>query len=138
MLQYSNGRSPATPVRTIRGRTLAHQQWRAPRRALIAADLIRGDLELVDLTIRQAADLCHVSGPYVHAALKIEDATVRRRIEAGARPLVLPRPRVTAFLPSPDSLVNAWTHASPAERIAFANAVGPREIWDQALEPAIA
>jgi len=139
MLEYTNDTPLAIGVKMIRGRSLAHVKWTAPLRALAAADLVTGRAELIDITVLQAGGLCRVSQPYVSAAIRVvDDPAVRREIEAGSRPLIEPSDRVAALLPKPDSLVAAWTNSTPAERIAFANAIGPDNLWDQALVPVIA
>jgi hypothetical protein len=140
MLTYSNGQPLAMGAKTIRGRTLAHQHWTAPIRALTAADLVTGRLELVNITALQAAALCKVSQPYVSAAIRIaDDIVVRRQIENGTRPLIEPRPREWALLrPTPTPLAAAWTAASPEERAKLATIVGIDALWTECLEPAIA
>jgi hypothetical protein len=128
---YSNDPDPATGQPVIRGRTLAHQQWSATRRALLAADFYRGRAHLKKPTVRQVARLCGVSEGYVHAALKLDDAA-RVQVENSHRPLVEAKQP-----PHANGLLIAWNSATPNERVDLARIVGPARIWDEALAPAI-
>ena len=83
--------------KTIRGRGLGIRKLTKPARALLAADVAAGKVQLGDFSERQLALLLGVSISYIRAARGLSD-TQRIAVEHGFRPLVaapsraLPRP----------------------------------------------
>jgi hypothetical protein len=90
------------PVRQIRGPSLAFSKKPARIRAKLAADIVAGRVEVVALTVGQAARLCRVRRASVSDARKSASLT----------------------------LMKIWLGASPEERIAFVDAIGPEDLWD--------
>jgi hypothetical protein len=78
---------PAPAGKTIRGRGLALRKLGKAQRALLAADIARGEVMLTDLSIRQIAAAVGVSVAYAHAALRLS-ALEREGVRRGLRPLV--------------------------------------------------
>jgi hypothetical protein len=73
------------------GTTLAHKRLDSTHRAFVAAELVRGDKQLLLPTFTQAAKLLSVSAPAVSwASRRFGD---REAIETGWLPLVPPRSR---------------------------------------------
>jgi hypothetical protein len=117
---YDPKRSNDPPA--VQGRALAHRKLTASQRALIAADLVRGDATLRP-TVTQAATLVGVSAAYVRLALGIA-APERCIIEQHGASLHPMQPRNE--LPR---LALTWNRASAEERAAFVKAVGPEEVF---------
>jgi hypothetical protein len=115
---------------TLTGRNLAHGRRTAGQRALLAADLSAGRVQLERLTATQAALLCGVSLAYVEAAQTIaEDPAVRDRIARGEA--------FNAVAPVRNGLATAWRKASIRERRDLGRVVGVDTIWADAIEPVI-
>ena len=94
----------ATPlVRQIRGRDLAFSKLRPSVRAQLAADIVAGRIKVVDLTVGQAARMCRVGRASV---------TDARR-------------------PASETLMKAWSAASPEQRRRFILAVGTESVWNE-------
>jgi hypothetical protein len=108
---------------TLTGRNLAHGRRTAGQRALLAADLSAGRVQLERLTATQAALLCGVSLAYV------EDPAVRDRIARGEA--------FNAVAPVRNGLATAWRKASIRERRDLGRVVGVDTIWADAIEPVI-
>jgi hypothetical protein len=109
----------------VQGRALAHRKHRkltASQRAVLAADLVRGDATLRP-SIAQAATLAGVSTSYVRLALKITPPQ-RCIIEQYGASLHPMQPRNE--LPH---LALTWNRASADERAAFVKAVGPEQVF---------
>ena len=68
------------PVKLTTGYALARNGRSKSQRAALAAQIIAGEIELVDLTQGQIAKLVGVSRPYITAALELDP--MRRRMMA--------------------------------------------------------
>lgn len=88
--------------RVIRGRALVHRRLNARRRAAIAAQLFEGEV-VIDLSMRQLAQLIGVSAAYIHAARQLSpakreaiangtDSTPFTTLLPSSKPLALPKP----------------------------------------------
>jgi hypothetical protein len=91
------------PVRQIRGRDLAFSKSKPRVRAQLAADMVAGRVELVALTLRQAARLCRVGRTSV----------------------------IEARRPASVTLWKTWLEASPEQRREFIRSVGTESIWNE-------
>lgn len=74
------------PRRQVTGRNIAHARRSPIERALLAADILAGRVDLVGLTAKQIAVMLKTNQPYVDAARDLS-AAERRLVEAGLRPL---------------------------------------------------
>jgi hypothetical protein len=123
--------TPPTSTQAITGRNIAHSSRTASQRAVLAAELVLGECLLVDPTTLQAAAICRVCTPYVHAALKA-DADRRAELAAGTAEIgELLRPA------GERQLAQAWRAASPRERAAFGAHIGVAELFDDAVAPSL-
>jgi hypothetical protein len=114
----------------ITGRNLAHSVKSASQRAAIAAQLVLGELTLIDPTIIQAAEAAGISVPYVRLAL-VATAAEREALLSGD--LTIPQIKPSSFR----TLTTEWKAASVGERIKFVQAIGAETIFDTALVPAL-
>ena len=121
--------SAATPVPTLCGRFLAHNQKSRVVRAFYAADLHRGAKLLTKPTMLQAAFIARVSPAYAWAAEK--RMAERNEIEGGYVPLVPPSVSKANGNMLPASITG---HLADSEVIAFVRSVG----IDRVLEAAVA
>jgi hypothetical protein len=112
----------------ISGKRVAHLKHGAKRRAIWAADYIRGHVRLTEPTVLQASALFKVSPTYIEAALKVVDDGRRLMVLKGYQPLIPPKPKS-------ESLASRLARATPAERIAAARKVGIEAIWDSMIVP---
>lgn len=103
----------ATPTETVRGHDLLIKLHHlAPRqRARLAKDLVSGNVQLANLTRRQAATIAAVSLPLVNEAVRGELTQPRRRINTVA---------VTAW----------WREAPLCERVELVRSFGAADTWD--------
>lgn len=104
MLNYSPQSFPASPARVIRGSYLAKNRRCKRERAKLAAEILAGKVEVVDLTASQVATLCRVCPAYVAEARGRSPATTR--------------------------LLHEWHAADHDARVAFARAVGAESVFD--------
>jgi hypothetical protein len=111
MLNYSGKPPSASPPRRITGQSLARRHLSKWQRARIAADIIDGKADIADLTHGQIAVLCGVSLNY---AYKVRSNGARHRPK---RDLA-------------QRLTQVWGLANPRQRIEFARAVGPEQVFD--------
>jgi hypothetical protein len=88
--------------REVTGRNLAHVNRTPIQRAMLAADIAKGDTVVVKPTLRQALMLTGASGSYAVAAKKLDTAE-KRSIASGLRPLISRR---VPTLPSNKMLMN--------------------------------
>jgi len=108
---YQGTPTPQEPTRHVTGQYLAKNRLNARDRARLAADIISGQVAPRNLTVRQTAQLCRVSEPYVAAA---------------RRPL-----------PAPESLAEHFARATPAEWLEAARSVGVGVVWDRMIAPLV-
>jgi hypothetical protein len=102
MLDILNSTALATPpAHQIRGRSLAFSKKPPRVRAQLAADIAAGRVEVCDLTVSQAAQLCRVRRASVFDARK----------------------------PASETLKKTWAGASPEQRRQFIRDVGTESIW---------
>jgi hypothetical protein len=66
----------------ISGRALAHRRLNARQRAVIAAQLLEQEV-VIDLSVRQVAQLLGVSVPYILAARQLSSATREAIVNGG-------------------------------------------------------
>ena len=104
-LQQSNS---LPQPRSLTGRQLTRRlnRWGKRDRARLAADILAGQVDLVDPTAAQIATLCGVSTTYVAEAL-------------GNR-----KPSLAA------TLLRSWNRSSDPDRVAFARQAGAEVIFD--------
>jgi hypothetical protein len=118
MALYTNGRpqptSAAIPHR-VTGQYLARNQLGKRPRARLAADISAGKVIVTDFTIKQLANICRVSIPYIAKARQ------------GGRKLQDPVAR----------LLRDWDTATSEQRVAFARIVGVDQVWDAMIAPVI-
>jgi hypothetical protein len=102
MKYTSDGQSASRDPRFISGAGLAQRvrHLTPTERAVLAAEILSGDVVPHDLTAKTVAALCNVSVPYMLAAARTTVAE-RQRIKRGERPLMLPRPTTKALRPPP-------------------------------------
>ena len=110
----------------VTGRHLAHSPKSASQRAAIAAQLVLGELVLVNPTIVQAAESAGICVPYVRVAL---NATAAEREALLSGDLTVPKVCRT--------LAVEWKVASMDERIRFVRCIGAESIFDTAIVPAL-
>jgi hypothetical protein len=108
MLNYSPPSFPASPARVVSGQFLAKNRRCKRARAKLAADILAGEVEVVDLTASQLARLCRVCAHYI--------AEARGRSPAATR------------------LMRDWNAADHEARVAFARAVGAERVFDVVTE----
>jgi hypothetical protein len=119
--------SAATPVPTLCGRFLAHNQKSRIIRAFYAADLHRGTKLLTKPTMLQAAFIARVSPAYAWAAEK--RMAERFEIEFGYVPLVPPGSKPNGNM-LPASITG---HLADSDVIAFVRSVGVNRIIEAAV-----
>ena len=68
----------------------AHRKLSKSARALLAADIVEGNVTLSDMSVRQIAAVVDVSVAYAHTALHMP-STEREKVRRGLRPLVQPK-----------------------------------------------
>jgi hypothetical protein len=127
-MSFINGKNGA--AQAVSGRSLAHRRRTAGERAAIAAQLVCGELHLIEPTISQAATLAGASVSYTRIALEAP-AEQRAKLAAGSQP-------ITDLLHSAQDreLDQAWATATSEARAAF----GRRhvaELWDHAIAPSL-
>jgi len=111
---------------------LALSKAAAPERALTAAKLVLGLVQLIEPRVTQAARLAHVSDPYVDAAvvvLRSGDMELIAAVAAGRVPLL------EAAVLVKHSLFERYVNGSPATRAEFARSMGPARTWDEMIVP---
>ena len=108
MLNYSPQSFPASPARVVRGSYLAKNRRCKRDRAKLAAEILAGKVEVVDLTASQVARLCRVCIHYI--------AEARGRSPAVSR------------------LLRDWNAADHEARVQFARAVGAERVFDVVTE----
>jgi len=92
--------SPKVQPAAVTGRFVAHARLSKVERALLAAAIHAGDVQLERLTVVQLARLLGVSSAYIHHALAATP-TERREIKTGVRsltdthPILRIRPKLT-------------------------------------------
>ena len=100
------GSQSPQPVETLSGHSLViglHR--RKPRqRAKLAAGLVRGTVQVTNLTRKQAATIAGVSLPLVHEAVR--------------------------GVSTPRMIVAWWEQASPADRVELIRGFGASDTWD--------
>jgi hypothetical protein len=112
----------------VTGRNLAHGQRSTIERALLAADLTLGRVDLVKPTIKQAAHLVGVCPAYVAAAKAIaEDPDARAAVLAGRVPLII----------AGWSLSDHYLCASAKEKTRLGRVAGAGTVWDEVVVPAL-
>jgi hypothetical protein len=123
--------NPKSHSSSITGRNVAHGRRTPSQRAAIAAEIVKGDIVLVEPTLKQAAELLDVSVPYIRTALS---ATSAERTALAQGDLLISQ----LLNPScPDQLILTWNAATDSERVEFAQRIGVGRIWDEAIAPAI-
>jgi len=91
---------PVHPMgKTVSGRGLGNRKLSKAARALLAADIVSGKVQLDDFSERQLSLLLNVSVAYIRAARALDNAE-RIAVEHAFRPLVVAPPRA---LPTPAS-----------------------------------
>jgi hypothetical protein len=105
----TNGNSQLTND-TIRGRGIRHRKLTHGELVELAAAAQAGQLNVGNLSKKQACTVFGVSLAEINEAIKA------RRANGGSE-------EVTSF-------VNAWNWLSPAEREAAFRQIGPSEVWD--------
>ena len=116
-----------------RGRRVRHGQQAAVVRALTAARL---RAEGAAPSFSAAAIMCGSCPQYVEAALVLTnsgDAELLRDVLSGHIGLLEAARRVKPVA----RLIAAYREATVADRVAFARAIGPTVVFDDALVPAI-
>ena len=98
----------ATTVRRVSGQFLAKNRRCKRDRAKLAADILAGKVEVVDLTASQVARLCRVCAPYIAEARGVSPAATQ--------------------------LLRDWNAADHQARVAFARAVGAERVFDVVTE----
>ena len=126
--QYQLPGSAATPVSTLCGRFLAHNQKSRVVRAFYAADLHSGGTLLVKPTMLQAAFIARVSPAYAWAAEK--RMAERFEIEFGYVPLVPPSVSKANGNTLPASITG---HVADSDVIAFVRSVGINRVLEAAV-----
>jgi hypothetical protein len=104
MLNYNPQSLSASPPRVVRGSYLAKNRRCKRDRARLAAEILAGKVEVVDLTASQVARLCRVCPAYI--------AEARGRSPAATR------------------LMRDWHAADHEARVQFARAVGAERVFD--------
>jgi hypothetical protein len=117
----------------IVGLALARSELPAFRRAFRAADLVTGQLRLVNPTVRQASAVCEVSAPYTYAALRVTDRDLRAAIEAGRKPLISTSNRRQ----KPETLAAHFARSTTDEWLEAARVIGPAIVWDRMIAPLV-
>jgi hypothetical protein len=123
-----NGHRPSLAGTSVSGRNLAHARRTASERAALAVALLRGEVHLVQPTLKQACLLAGVSPPYAAAVARLSD---------DARELLLAGKIRLADVSNGNGLVREFAAASPAEKIALTRIFGADRIFDQVIEPAL-
>jgi hypothetical protein len=121
-----------------RKRQSARRQFKNGRRnaavrAFTGAQLVRGKIAP---TIAAAAERTGTTRAYVQAALAVlesENTGLLTDIINGRVPLLVAAQQVKRL----GALVSAYRQASAADRVQFANAIGPSGLFDTSLVPAL-
>jgi hypothetical protein len=93
------GLAPAVqPQQQIKARGLPCRKLSKVHRGLLVADIIEGNVILIDLSVRQLSAVVGVSTAYAHAALHMPTAE-RENVRRGLRPLIQPKAPAAPLTP---------------------------------------
>jgi hypothetical protein len=121
---------------TITGYNLAYSKRDPAERAILAARLHLGQLQLVSPRITQAAALTNVSRSFVHfaiAVLKSNDPDLLCALEVGRLRL----PEAAALARQPKTLTEIFIASTAAERMELGRAAGVDAVFDSVIAPLI-
>ena len=131
---------PAFPSKPISGKSLAHIKLTALRSAAVAAQIKVGERPLVDHTIEQVALLTRANRVMVSRMLRLtrqERQLIADGIIQKMPPIPVPKKKnwqlQLPFETAHQNLLSTWNAASPAERVAFARAIGVERFWNRRI-----
>jgi thioredoxin-like negative regulator of GroEL len=117
------------------GLPVEHRKRNPSLQAFVAACLLRESLFGIDTAVKAAA-ATGTTRAAVHAALIVlqnGDEGLAASVLKGWEPLSRAADKVRARV----KLVEAFNSATPDDRVAFARAIGPTELFEAAIEPAL-
>jgi hypothetical protein len=118
------------------GRYLAHMRATAAQRALVAADISLGHIQVERLTLRQAASLAGVSVAYAAAARRVVVEQPHKRAAVAVGSASLTKVARTGHRPRVERFREMYFAMTEPERIAAVKLIGPDLMFNVAVEAA--
>ena len=125
-MQYNANGNGASQRRCLSGASLAQlvRNMSPSERAILAADILDGNVVIMGLTRRMVTAMCRADATYVAAALHTTPEQ-RAAIARGERSLIRPRPRTPAPID--------WTKIDDATLVEAVRRIGLERTLDAAI-----